>query len=581
MCGIFGYTGSKNLEKHFFKLMEHRGPDAKGIKKNDNLTLGHLRLSILDLDSNANQPFVKDGANLVFNGEIYNYLELQEKYLSKHQFKTRSDTEVLITLLNKFGLNILNELNGMFAFAYLNKNQELFLVRDRFGVKPLYYAIINENIYFSSEIKPLIFLNKKKNLDISIIRSYFEEMATDFNERSGYNNVSLIKPGHYKIVKAGKITNQFKWYLGFDSNISLKNKINLTQECENILLDAIKIRCRSDVPIAITLSGGIDSTLIYTLIKEKLKLDIKPFIFKHENNKTDESTIAYNLAKKYGDEPVIVQQPTFSLKDFKKTLWHLELPMWGPSAMAYLTTYSQISKLGYKVVLEGHGADEQFGGYPYMVHASAIEALQNFNFKDYFLRKNITLETLHSGLGQKMSLLKTFYSYLIDLKQLFFGKRVNFNLTMDNSFNYKILPIVLRTFDRLSMSCSLESRMPFLDYRVVEFARKLPVEMKVSKIGSKAILRELLKKYGNDEVYLNKSKMGFASDLPAIFNNKDFKNYIFKLAREFDLKNFLNIKDEVLSVSNDSISWHNYSNLWKIASISYYSNFKKSISRSN
>jgi asparagine synthase (glutamine-hydrolysing) len=167
------------------------------------------------------------------------------------------------------------------------------------------------------------------------------------------------------------------------------------------------------------------------------------------------------------------------------------------------------------------------------------------------------------------------------LINFFFGEIANFNLTLNKSFDYKILPIVLRTFDRLSMSCSLESRMPFMDYRFVEFARKLPVEMKVSKIGSKAILRELLKKYGNDDIYLNKSKMGFASDLPVMFNDRDFKNYIFKLVREFNLENFFTIKDKALSLNNKSISWHNYIDLWKVASVSYYSNFKKIISKLN
>ena len=227
MCGIFGYTGSEKLEKHFFEFMKHRGPDARCIKKDDHLTLGHLRLSIIDLDSDANQPFEKDGSILVFNGEIYNYLELQKTYLSGYKFNTRSDTEVLITLLNKFGLDILNELNGMFAFAYLNKKKELFLVRDRFGVKPVYYTQVDKRFYFSSEIKPLLFLNPNNNLDESIIKSYFEDTATDFDERSGYNNINQIKPGHYMLAKQGKINEQSRWYFGLDKKKLYENKKQL------------------------------------------------------------------------------------------------------------------------------------------------------------------------------------------------------------------------------------------------------------------------------------------------------------------------------------------------------------------
>ena len=574
MCGIFGYTGLDNLDSNFFELMKHRGPDARGIKKKSNWTLGHLRLSIIDLDSSANQPFEKDGSILVFNGEIYNYLELKDKYLSGDQLNTHSDTEVLISLLNKFGLDILNELNGMFAFAVLNKDQELYLARDRFGVKPLYYTRISKEFYFSSEIKPLLTLRSNYNLDESIVKSYFEDTATDYDERSGYNDIYSIKSGHYKKVNHDKIHKQSKWYFGFNKTRFYGNKKELIQECEDILLDAIKIRFRSDVPVAITLSGGLDSTLIYTLIKEKLGFNIQPFIFKHSNQATDESTLAVNLTKKYGDKPIIVEQSHSPFKDLKKALWHLEFPMWDLSAIAYLSTYREIAKMGFKVVLEGHGSDEQLGGYDYMIQSSVIEALKKCNFKDYFLRKKVFLETQHVGFGSKLEGLRLLKSYLGDLKRILFSKKNNFSKILHESFDYKILPIVLRSFDRLSMACSLESRMPFMDYRFVEFARKLPVEMKISKIGSKSILRELLKKYGNDEIYLNKSKMGWSSDIPAILSEKNFNSFIYKLAEDFDLESFSSLKNKATSISDKNISVYNYTDLWKVASVSYYSNFK-------
>ena len=597
MCGIFGYTNkdldldldldsdldsdldlqTNNLENFFFKLMKHRGPDAQGIKKTLEWTLGHLRLSIIDLDSSSNQPFESDGSNLVYNGEVYNFLELKEKYLSKHEFKTKSDTEVLITLLNKFGLNILNELNGMFAFAYLNKNKELFLVRDRFGVKPIYYTLINKKFYFSSEIKPLLAIKSNCNLENSTIKSYFDSKGTDFGEESGYKGIYSIKSGHYISINKSKISDQHKWYFGFNKNRSYGHKNQLIQECEEILVNSIKIRCRADVPVAITLSGGIDSTLIYTIIKEKLGLSVQPFVFKHAYKGTDESQLAINLAKKYGDEPIIVQDSTLPLKNLKKILWYLELPFSHPSAIAFLLTYQEIAKRGYKVVLEGHGSDEQLGGYPYMIHASAIEALQNGEFREYLIRKKILLETYHEGLGQKINKLQLLRSFLSDLKQSSFGKKENLDKILHESFDSQILPLTLRTFDRLSMSCSLESRMPFMDYEFVEFARKLPAKMKVSKIGNKSILREILKKYGNDEIYLNKQKMGFTSDIPLLFSDNDFKNFIFKLVSDFDLNNYESIKNKANLNLGDKITWDNYSELWKVASVSYYCNYNKLI----
>jgi asparagine synthase (glutamine-hydrolysing) len=577
MCGIFGYTDTNNLENYFFKLMKHRGPDAKGIKRVSEWTLGHLRLSIISLGSSSNQPFESDGSNLVYNGEVYNFLELKDKYLYKHKFKTKSDTEVLLTLLNKFGLKILNKLNGMFAFAYLNKNKELFLVRDRFGVKPIYYTQINKKFYFSSEIKPLIALRSNCNLESSTIDSYFEGKGTDFGIKSGYKDIYSIKPGHYISVNNHKMSDQHQWYTGLNNKRNYGNKNELIKECEDILINSIKIRCRADVPVAITLSGGIDSALIYTLIKEKLGLSIQPFIFKHNNKATDESELAISLTKRYGDEPIIVQDPNSPLENLKKVLWHLELPFSHPSAIAFLSTYQEIAKRGYKVVLEGHGSDEQLGGYPYMIHASAIESLQNRKLKDYIKKKKVLLNTYHLGLGQKLNILQLLRSLLSDFKHAYFGKKEDLNKILHESFDNQILPLTLRTFDRLSMSCSLESRMPFMDYKFVEFARRLPTEMRISEIGNKSILRELLKKYGNQEIYLNKQKMGFTSDIPSLFSNHDFKNFIYELVQDFDLKNFQSMKDKATLSNHEKITWKNFSDLWKVASVSYYSNYDKLI----
>jgi asparagine synthase (glutamine-hydrolysing) len=571
MCGIFGYQGIENHENLFFDLLKHRGPDAHACIKKSNWTLGHLRLSIIDIDSLSNQPFEKDGAVLVFNGEIYNYIELKEKYFPGEIFRTQSDTEVLISLLNKFGLSILDDLNGMFAFAYLDRCGQLYLVRDRFGVKPLYYCRINELLYFSSEMKPLLALLNDCELDESIVEAFMIDTATDFDDRSGYKNIKSLMSGHYILVNKEVEQNQKKWYFGLDKKRSYGGKKQLVEECEEILLDAIRIRCRSDVPIAITLSGGIDSTLIYTLIKERLGLKIQPFVFQHNDKKTDESTLAIDLAKGYSDTPIIVSQSTPPLQDLKRALWHLEFPMWNPSAVAYFSMYREIAAMGFKVVLEGHGSDEQMGGYPYMVDAAAVEALQNKSFLDYISYLKVSLQTNHSGLEQSIAGLSLLRYVLLQFKRAYFGKPVDANGLINHSFDYKILPIVLRTFDRLSMAHSLESRMPFMDYRFVEFARKLPVHAKVSEIGNKALLREILKKYGKEAIYGNKKKMGFASDLPAIFRDKDFSNYIQGLVQKFNLDKYDKQRKRASAALQEEISWGNSADVWKVAALSHFS----------
>ncbi len=578
MCAIFGYKNLNINNKNFFDLMRHRGPDAKNTINHLNWTFGHMRLSIIDTSINANQPFEKDGSILVLNGEIYNYLELKKKYLADIKFKSSSDTEVLISLLNKYGVEILNKLNGMFAFAYLNKNGDLFLVRDRFGVKPLYYKQIDNCFYFASELKPLILNHSKSSLDNDAIKSYLDHTITDIDDKSGYTDIYSIKPGHYMLINKDEKIKKKQWY--YKSNISLinSNKNDIINQCENILLEAIRIRCRADVPISLTLSGGIDSTLIYTLIKEKLNINIKPFIFKHENLTTDESELAINLTKKYGDNPIIVNESNFSLDDLKKSLWHLEFPMWSPSAIAYYSMYKKISEYGFKVVLEGHGSDELLGGYPYMIRSASVESLQEKKIKDYFIQRKVFLETNHSGLGQKIQGLGFVSSFLRDIKDVLFGDKINLQKVLDDSFDFRIMPMALRAFDRLSMANSLESRMPFMDFRFVEFTRNLSNNMKISKIGSKSILREILKRYGHHSIYSNKPKIGYTSDIPNLFKNKEFLKYISDLVEKFDLKDYsLKKKDCLKKLTSKQITWMNYTLIWKLASVSYFKKYKSLI----
>lgn len=565
MCGIFGFNSQKVNKKTFFDLMSHRGPDAQGTMTAGGWTLGHLRLSIIDIRDESNQPFAKDGAFLVFNGEVYNHKELKSEYFAQEQFQTDSDTELLISMLNKFGMQALNKLNGMFAFAYLSAEGDLFLVRDRYGVKPLYYCGTPESFLFSSEIKPLLCVTGEDSLDPEIIKSFKEDTATDFDSRSGYIGIESVEKGSYlKLDKVKKII-KVKWYFGEDNRFVNKQSDNLIQACENILVDAVKLRCRADVPLAITLSGGIDSTTIYTLIREHLEVDIQPFVFKHPSVATDESGLAINLAKKYGDVPIVIQQDGDYLSDLKSSLFHLELPIWNPSAIAYFSMYRAIARHGYKVVIEGHGSDEQLGGYPYMINAALIEALKKADFLYFIDLYKVLHLTNHSGLSQKVigwRRLKGLFSVLRSLTR----KTNSFEDELRDSFDYKIIPIVLRAFDRLSMAHSLESRMPFMDFRFVEFARNLPLKYKVNRLGSKAVLREILKKYGHEEIYSNKEKMGFASDLPEIFRDASIRNFFTELCLEMTSDNQSRFLDQIEAGAN----WQEVNEIWKETSVYYY-----------
>jgi asparagine synthase (glutamine-hydrolysing) len=586
MCGIFGYNQASDHVRNttFFADLAHRGPDATAIHQTGRWTLGHLRLSIIETSSASNQPFLKDGNALVFNGEIYNYLELTRDQLSPGSLRTSSDTEVLITLLNRDGLSCLNRLNGMFAFAWHNHQTDtLHLVRDRFGVKPLYYTTIGDHIYFSSEIKPLARLQNTITLDEGIITSFMNDTATDFDERSGLIGIQQVRPGHYLTITSSGTVSEHCWYQGSDYTVDtsiFRDEAKTLTAFEDLLTDALRLRHRADVPICITLSGGLDSTTLYVLAKEKLQSKIQPFVFAHPGAATDESDRATALARSYGDQPIVI---TSSLTQGRTTLTealqHLEFPIWNPSAVAYLDMYKAIKANGYTVVIEGHGSDEQLGGYPYMIEAAWKQALLSLRFRFAYTLYRTWLSTQNLALGQRPPTSSLVRDWLTMGKGLMRGiaktllaprkwQYLSFNALVRTSFDYKILPIVLRTFDRLPMAASLEARCPFMDYRVVEFIRALPLQYKVNEIGSKAILREILKKYGHASIYQNRAKMGFASDLPTLLNESGTRAALTRAVEQFAHPIWSSEQERAKKLlTKPHLSWEDVTPIWKVAAI--------------
>lgn len=565
----------KDFIKDSFDLMRSRGPDHESYLNIDEIcTLGHQRLSIIDIDNEANQPMVFGEFTIVFNGEIYNYLELKEELsLLGLEFKTTSDTEVLLKGYINSGTSFLNKLNGMFAFAIYNSlTNEIILVRDRFGVKPLHYTIENDVLYFSSEIKPLLKIKENIKKNLSIYDNYFDHMATDYDADTFIEGIFQLEKGSYLEIKNNTI-HKTKWYKGndfsFDQTI-FSSKEKTIEFVENTLVDAIDKRMRADVPICLTLSGGIDSTTIYTLIKERLKKDVKTFTFIHPGSPTNEYSKVNKLCESYNDKVITVESSnTNNFEDIKSDLDIVEFPIWGISTRAYVDMYNSIKESGFKVVLEGHGSDEQLGGYPYMIESAFYDYLRNGNFFKAYEILKIEQATGHSGLGNKHNkMLKKFIKSIG--KFLIRNNKIKyFQENIDWTVEFKILPIVLRAFDRLSMNSSLESRAPFMDYRVVELFKKLPIEYKLNSIGNKAVLREILKKYDKKFIYEDKEKLGFSSDLPKFFNNEDNKITAKKYIEKFNMDKFYQQKDKALTeISKDVIEWSSIFEMSKVILIS-------------
>lgn len=560
MCSIAGGYNLNNETKSFkdfidasFDLMEHRGPDNSQVFEVCNyLTLGHQRLSIIDLSTNSNQPKKVNNSVISYNGEIFNYKELLTKHLSFLK-EDSSDTEVLIHLLDKCGMSILNELNGMFAFSFFD-GDSLFLVRDRFGIKPLYYTIYENNLYFASEFKCLVKILDKFNWNKSFKKSFLKDTATDYDEKTPISEIKQVPAGSYLKISKNKIENQ-KWYSYNDSlfnKIYFKDKTDkeIQDEFEDLLVDSIKLRLISDVPTCMTLSGGIDSSLIYTLLKERINEEIKVFSFSHLNTKTDESEIVKKLVDGYNDQvDFIFQKKQFHLKEVVDLNKSLEYPSWGIHGLAYNEVYRRIKEKGYTVVIEGHGSDELFGGYPYMIEPLIFKNLQKFRFKNAFKIFNSYLKTIDSSIQSNS---KYYLLFKILIKGLINPLQRNFRKNIELSFEYKILPIVLRTFDRLTMNNSIENRSPFLDYRIVEFSRGMPEKFLYDKIGTKAILRRILKKYNKEHIYKIERKMGFSLDMNSFIENSENLNQIKSIVPDFNIKNwedsFENIKQLNLKI---------------------------------
>lgn len=573
MCSIFGYNYYDQEKRDlFFQAMRHRGPDDDGCVEVGGWTIGQQRLAIIDTSAKANQPMQKREHSLAFNGEIYNYLELKDKYLKGVRFSTHSDTEVLLELLARYGLKILNQLNGMFAFAWYNqKKKQLVLVRDRFGVKPLYYMQVSSKFYFASETKPLARIQKNPRLNKNAISTFMEKTASDYGIQSFLEGINQLLPGHHLTITQSRVGKQKRWYYGRDFTVPkhvLASKNAAFDFFEELLTDAIKLRYRSDVPVCLTLSGGIDSTTIYTLTKEHISSAIQPITFSNTHSSINEAKIAQRLTSDYQDKLIVVKAKAhYSSRELQQMLKALEFPIWNPSGLAYIDLYRKIHGMGYVVIIEGHGSDEQLGGYPYLLEIIWKNLAQKFQFIAAYDAYRAYTTALNASIGEKNST----YPFVVQLLKVMLEKplkRYDANAALNQSFNQNILPIVLRTFDRLPMNQSLESRSPYLDYRIVEYIKRLPMNYKVDEYGSKAPLRYILRKYHKEYVYENVPKTGFALDLVKLFGQLSIKKLFHTYIRKFDISEYRAEKERLLKVfEQNEYTWSDVVAIWKYASI--------------
>ena len=556
MCGIAGFLmNDKNnfinlsrLGKNFCENLYHRGPDDSGYwidieKKN---LLAHTRLSILDLDQRSRQPMAdeKNGLILVFNGELYNWLELKIKLTSYgYKFSTKSDTEVLLKGYQHWGTNILNRLEGMFSFGIYNRNtDELFCARDRIGKKPLVYSETNLGFAFASEI-PLLIKNKEfiglnPELDNSSIMALFGKNFRQISEpNSIYKNIKKIRPGHAIIVKSGKIKNIFRWWNPKEFN---NNSFNYTSEnLRDLLEKSIKLRCKADVEVGAFLSGGVDSSAIASISSRILKNNLKTYALGFDKNDEDikRARIFSNIIK--SDHKEFYFDPSEQWKIFEKIGHYNGEPL--PLLPLVHTNYlcKRVKEDGLKVMLSGTGADELFYGYKGMVNTLLISMATKFlnpflkNFSNLSLFQNEIGSILTKNKGNRKSSIYNFRSKYVNnllLKDKFQNEIVDYN-SIELSYWGNILPnenyidessflgliienaaSVAISGDLPAMMNGVEVRCPFLDSKIVEFAFGCHWSKKITPFSFMNNLKLILKESVDDILpknLLHAPKRGF------------------------------------------------------------------------
>jgi asparagine synthase (glutamine-hydrolysing) len=562
LCGIFGFFLNRNRSRaksaedvnRGLSNLLHRGPDGSGnwVNLDSRVGLGHVRLAIIDVESGAQPMSSEDGRyTIVFNGEIYNYIELRAE-LGGEGFRTQSDTEVILRAFQKWGAGCINKLRGMFAIAIWDEiEQRLFLARDRFGIKPLYWLKTPSGLYFASEVKALLPFFSHHSVNGAALSDYFTFQFC-LGEKTLIGGVMQMPAAHFAFVSPGQTPQmQRYWEVHYDIDYSHTEQW-FTDRLKELLSDSVRMHLRADVEVGSYVSGGVDSSLLASMARE-----IRPNgPFKAFNGRFtdgleyDESRYAKALAD---ERNMQLHVADISEQDFvdhiAKVVWHLDQPTAGPGSFPQYMVSKQVGQ-HIKVVLGGQGGDEIFGGYARYLVAyfeqcikGAIEGtLHNGNYVVSYESIIPNLETLR----QYKPMLREFWSTGLfgerderywrlvnrantfghilspdaidqkatfeEFKSIFWGSNVGKESYFDSMthFDFKtLLPALLQVEDRMSMAHGVEARVPFLDHPLVEFAATIPADIKFRNGELKRLLKAVFSSYLPPAIRERKDKMGF------------------------------------------------------------------------
>ena len=613
MCGFLGFWPKNRISKNQFEFnlnkINYRGPDFSQVKVINEVVLGHNRLSIIDLNSISNQPFISSCGryHLVFNGEIYNYLDLK-KELKGYKFITNSDTEVLLASFLEWGEQCLKKLNGMFSFViYDNKDLSFFLARDRMGKKPLYYSISENSLCFGSEIKSLLnFPNVKDEIDAKSLNDYFSKGYVGYN-RSIFKSIKQLPPGSFLTIKLNNLKinkPSFYWNLPLTTNYRPFSEKVLIDQLDALLTKSIKRRFISDVPLGFFLSGGLDSSIIVAIASKLSNKPISTFTIGFEDQATDETDYANLIANHFNTDHKSLTISNDMTSVLPKILSTIDQPF-ADSSLLPMFLVSREAKKNVQVAISGDGGDELFAGYGHY-NDFAIENCMREFFPD-FITKNIgrfaqilperhktrMLKRLKSeNIYQSMSLYAARFFNFDEREKLFVNKDnvSNFpeseflkqfipnldwlqNICQADLKGYMVDDILVKV-DRMSMMNSLEVRCPLLDYEIAEFSfLNVSPDFKRKGFTSKYLLKKLGERYLPENFTYNRKhgfgvplsnwfKSSLGDRLTEIFNNSDSgyldKSEVFNYL-ELHKKGYSNFSKKLFSI----LVWEEWFSFYK------------------
>ncbi len=579
-------------------VINHRGPDDEGIYVKNNVGLAHKRLSILDLSPAGHQPMNNEDGSIwiVFNGEIYNFLDLREELQKKgHTFRSRTDTETIIHLYEEKGVECVHDLRGMFAFAIWDENKKrLFCARDRAGKKPFVYAHTEDGLVFASEIKSLLRDPAlKRNLDYSAIHHYLTYQYVP-SPLSIFKDIKKLPPAHVLIYEGGDLTIKRYWSLSYQKKLHLSSVGEYGEQFRDLFQEAVKIRLRSDVPLGAFLSGGIDSSLVVAVMSRLMNQPVKTFSIGFEEEGYDEVAFARIIAEKYETDHHEFTVKPDAVSILPQLVWHYNEPFADSSA---IPTYyvSKMTRDFVTVALNGDGGDESFAGYERYV---ADKLADYYRRVPPFIREGIirrVVDTLPHSTNRRnfFRRLKRFVKGIsepperryvrwicffdnemkgdlytpsfkdlnreldsVDLTVKWY-ERADAEQFLDRTLFVDVMSYLpedlLVKVDIASMAHSLEARSPFLDHKVMEFAALLPPNLKLRGMETKFLLKDTLSDIVPQEI-LQRKKMGFGVPLDVWFRN-DLKEMAYDvLLDQKSIERGYFRKEYVLQMLDDHVS---------------------------